>query len=119
MLYFYPRDMTPGCTREAQGFRDAAKELKKRGAVVLGVSRDSIASHEKFCKAEKLNFPLLSDPDHAVHEQYGAWGEKKSYGKTTVGAIRTTVVIGPDGKVKKIFPSVKVDGHVEKVLASL
>lgn len=119
VLYFYPRDMTPGCTREARGFRDAQAELKKRGAVVLGVSRDSLASHAEFRDAEKLDFPLLSDPTRKVHQAYGAWGEKTSYGKTTTGVIRTTVVIGPDGKVKKLFPNVKVDGHVEKVLAAI
>jgi peroxiredoxin Q/BCP len=119
VVYFYPRDATPGCTREAQGFRDAAKELQKRGAAVVGISRDSIASHQKFCTAQKLDFPLLSDPKSEVHEKYGAWGEKTSYGKTTTGVIRTTVVIGPDGKVKKVFPNVKVDGHVDKVIAAI
>jgi len=119
VLYFYPRDATPGCTVEAQSFRDAAKQLAKKGAVVLGVSKDSIASHCKFADKEKLNFPLLSDPDGKVIDRYGAWGEKSLYGKKSMGIIRTTVVIAPDGKVKEIFPKVKVAGHVEKVLEAL
>ena len=119
VLYFYPRDHTPGCTREAEGFRDAAAALKKKGAVVLGVSKDSIASHCKFRDKYTLNFPLLSDPDGKVIEAYGAWGEKVLYGKKSMGILRTTVVIEPDGKVKKIFPKVKVDGHAEAVLAAL
>jgi peroxiredoxin Q/BCP len=119
VLYFYPRDNTPGCTREAEAFRDAAAALKKKNAVVLGVSKDSIASHCKFRDKYKLNFPLLSDPDGEVLEKYGAWGEKLLYGKKSMGIIRSTVVIGPDGKIKKLFPKVKVDGHAEEVLASL
>jgi thioredoxin-dependent peroxiredoxin len=119
VLYFYPRDNTPGCTLEAQGFRDAAAQLKKKGAVVLGVSRDSIKSHCKFRDDHKLNFRLLSDPDAKAIKAYGAWGEKNMYGKTTEGILRTTVVIDEDGKVAKVFPKVKVAGHVEKVLAAL
>jgi peroxiredoxin Q/BCP len=119
VLYFYPRDNTPGCTREAEAFRDAAAALKKKNAVVLGVSKDSVASHCKFRDKYKLNFPLLSDPDGKVIEAYGAWGEKTLYGKKSMGIIRTTVVIGPDGKVKKIFPKVKVDGHADEVLAAI
>jgi peroxiredoxin Q/BCP len=119
VLYFYPRDNTPGCTREAEAFRDAAAALKKKGAVVLGVSKDSVASHCKFRDKYSLNFPLLSDADGKVIEAYGAWGEKSLYGKKSMGIIRTTVIIGPDGKVKKIFPKVKVDGHADAVLASL
>ena len=119
VLYFYPKDDTPGCTREAQGFEAKRKELGKKGAVVLGVSRDKVATHCKFRDKYGLGFPLLSDPDAKVHEKYGAWGEKVLYGKKSVGAIRTTVVIGPDGKVKKVFPKVKVDGHVDAVLAAL
>jgi peroxiredoxin Q/BCP len=119
VLYFYPKDDTPGCTREAQGFRDALPQLKKKGAVVLGVSRDSVKSHCSFRDKYDLNFPLLSDPDGKVLRAYGAWGEKNMYGKVTEGVIRTTVVIGPDGKVTKVFPRVKVDGHVDKVLAAL
>ena len=119
VLYFYPRDMTPGCTTEAQDFRDASKELKKRDAVVLGVSKDSIASHQKFCAKHDLDFPLLSDPDGAVIEKYGAWGEKNMYGKKSMGIVRTTVIIDPAGKVRTIFPKVRVKGHVEKVLEAL
>lgn len=119
VVYFYPRDNTPGCTREAQAFRDAQKQLKKLGVNVLGISRDSIAAHCKFRDDHDLNFPLLSDPDATVHKKYGAWGEKTLYGKKTTGVIRSTFVVGPDGKVKKAFSNVKVDGHVEKVLAAL
>lgn len=119
VLYFYPRDATPGCTREAQAFRDALPKLARKGAVVLGVSRDSIASHCKFRDKHRLNFPLLSDPEGKVIEAYGAWGEKNMYGRKMMGIIRTTVVIGPDGKVRKVFPKVKVAGHVEEVLACL
>jgi peroxiredoxin Q/BCP len=119
VLYFYPRDNTPGCTLEAQGFRDAAALLKKKGAVVLGVSRDSIKSHCKFRDDHKLNFRLLSDPDAKAIKAYGAWGEKNMYGKKTEGILRTTVVIDEDGKVAKVFPKVKVAGHVDAVLAAL
>ena len=119
VVYFYPRDSTPGCTVEAQGFRDAAGELAKRGAVVLGVSKDSIASHCKFSGKQGLNFPLLSDESGEMIEKYGAWGEKNMYGKKMMGIIRSTVVIGPDGRVKRVFPKVKVDGHVAAVLAAI
>jgi peroxiredoxin Q/BCP len=119
VLYFYPRDSTPGCTREAEAFRDSAAALKKKNAVVLGVSKDSIASHCKFRDKYSLNFALLSDPDGKVLEKYGAWGEKVMYGKKMMGIIRSTVVIGPDGKIRKLFPKVKVDGHADEVLAAL
>jgi peroxiredoxin Q/BCP len=119
VVYFYPRDSTPGCTREAIAFRDAAKQLAKRGAVVLGISRDSIASHCRFRDAQKLTFPLLSDPDASVHGAYGAYGEKTMYGKKIVGALRTTVLVRPDGTVGRVFPSVKVDGHADAVIAAI
>ena len=119
VLYFYPKDDTPGCTREAQGFAAAAAKFKKKNAVILGVSRDSIAAHCKFRDKYELNFQLLSDADHSVMEKYGAWGEKTLYGKTSMGVIRSTVLIGPDGKIRKIWPKVKVDGHVDAVLAAL
>jgi len=119
VLYFYPRDNTPGCTREAEAFRDAAGELEARDAVVLGVSKDSIASHQKFAGKLDLAFPLLSDPDGGVLEKYGAWGEKNMYGKKRMGIIRTTVLIDPKGKVREIWPKVRVKGHVEKVLEAL
>ncbi len=119
VLYFYPRDSTPGCTREAEGFRDVAPQLKKLKAVVLGVSKDSIASHCKFRDKYKLNFSLLSDPEGKTIEAYGAWGEKKLYGKVSMGILRSTVVIGADGKIKRLFPKVKVEGHADAVLAAL
>jgi len=106
ILYFYPKDDTPGCTKEACGFRDEWKDLTKRGAVVLGVSADGAESHQKFTSKYKLPFPLLSDPDRAVMKTYGAYGEKMMYGKKTVGVIRSTVWIGPDGRVKKHWKKV-------------
>jgi peroxiredoxin Q/BCP len=119
VLYFYPKDDTPGCTREACAFRDTQGALKKKGAVVLGVSGDSPESHDKFKAKYKLNFPLLSDPDQAVAKKYGAWGEKVLYGKKTVGMIRSTFVIDTEGIVRKVFPRVRVDGHADQVLAAL
>ena len=119
VLYFYPKDDTPGCTREACAFRDAQSALKTKGALVLGVSGDSLPSHEKFKVKYKLNFPLLSDPDKAVAKKFGAWGEKVLYGKKTVGMIRSTFVIDAQGVVRKVFPRVKVDGHADQVLAAL
>ncbi len=116
VLYFYPRDNTPGCTVEAQEFRDAVPALQKLGAVVLGVSKDSIASHIKFRDKYELTFPLLSDPDGKVLEAYGAWGEKSMYGKKMMGIIRSTVVIDPAGKVAKHWPKVSVKGHVAAVV---
>jgi peroxiredoxin Q/BCP len=119
VLYFYPKDDTPGCTREACAFRDTQAAIKKRGAVVLGVSGDSLGAHAKFKAKYKLNFPLLSDPDKAVAKKYGAWGEKVMYGKKVTGMIRSTFVIDKDGVVSKVFPRVRVDGHAEKVLEAL
>lgn len=119
VLYFYPRDMTPGCTREACAFRDSRAKIRSLGAVVLGVSPDPIASHEKFKAREKLNFPLLSDTEKAVAKKYGAFGEKVLYGKTVKGIIRSTFLIDARGVVRKVFPKVKVDGHAEEVLAAL
>jgi peroxiredoxin Q/BCP len=119
VVYFYPKDDTPGCTLEAQGFNKARAQFDKLEAAVLGVSKDSIESHCKFRDKYALKFPLLSDPDAKVIEKYGAWGEKNMYGKKSMGIIRRTVVIGPDGKVKKIFPKVKVDGHVTAVLDTI
>jgi peroxiredoxin Q/BCP len=119
VLYFYPKDDTPGCTREACAFRDSQAALKKKGVVVLGVSGDSLASHDKFRAKYKLNFPLLSDPDKATAKKYGAWGEKVLYGKKTIGMIRSTFVIDGEGVVRKVFPRVRVDGHAEQVLAAV
>jgi thioredoxin-dependent peroxiredoxin len=117
VLYFYPRDNTPGCTREACAFRDAMAKLRRRGVVVLGVGPDSLASHEKFKAQEKLNFALLSDSEKSVARAYGAFGEKVLYGKKILGMIRSTFVIDGEGVVRKVFRPVKVDGHVEKVLS--
>jgi peroxiredoxin Q/BCP len=119
VLYFYPKDNTPGCTVEAEGFRDAAAGLKKLGAVVLGVSKDSIESHCKFRDKYHLNFALLSDPDGKTLEAYGAWGEKTLYGKKSMGIIRSTVLIGSDGKVVKHWPKVSVKGHVDDVVGEV
>ena len=119
VLYFYPKDATPGCTTEAQCFRDEKSALEERGAIVLGVSKDSIASHQKFAAKQALNFPLLSDPDGATIEKYGAWGEKNLYGKKSMGILRSTVLIDPEGTVRKVWPKVRVAGHVEEVVAAL
>jgi peroxiredoxin Q/BCP len=119
VLYFYPRDNTPGCTLEAQDFQKALPEFKKRKAIVLGVSPDTSASHCKFRDKFDLSFELLSDPDHAVREKYGAWGEKTLYGKKSMGVLRSTVIIDKAGNVQKLFPKVKVNGHVDAVLAAL
>jgi peroxiredoxin Q/BCP len=119
VLYFYPRDNTPGCTTEAQDFQRALPQFKKRGAVVLGVSPDTTASHCKFRDKFSLGFELLSDPEHSVIEKYGAWGEKNMYGKKSMGVIRTTVIIDGAGQVKRVFPKVKVNGHIDAVLEAL
>jgi thioredoxin-dependent peroxiredoxin len=118
-LYFYPRDNTPGCTREAQDFTKAAARLKKLGAEVVGVSKDSAKSHAGFKDKIGIGFTLLSDPDLEAHKAYGAWGTKTMYGKKTEGVIRSTFLVSPDGKIAKAWKSVKVDGHVDKVLAAL
>jgi len=120
IVYFYPRDDTPGCTKEAEGFRKLHKKLEKLNAVVIGVSPDSSASHAKFASKYKLPFTLLSDPDRSVMEKYGAFGEKMMYGKKTMGVIRSTVWVGPDGKVKKHWARVpKAADHPQKVLEAL
>jgi len=119
VLYFYPKDDTPGCTREACAFRDRKKELEKLGAVVLGVSPDDAASHGKFRKKFELNFPLLVDKDHKLADMFGAWREKNMYGKKSMGIVRSTFLIGPDGKIAKAWRKVSVDGHDEQVLAAL
>ncbi|MCL4109668.1 UNVERIFIED_CONTAM: hypothetical protein GTU68_055029 [Idotea baltica] len=116
VLYFYPKDDTPGCTKEACAFRDRKDELTKLGAVVLGVSPDTVDSHVKFTEKFDLNFPLLADKDHKVAEKYGAWREKNRYGKVSMGIQRSTFVIDAEGKVAKTWKAVKVDGHDEKVL---
>ncbi len=119
VVYFYPRDDTPGCTREACAFRDQQATLKKLGAQVLGISSDSTESHGKFRDKYRLNFPLLSDPNHAVAEKYGAWREKNMYGKKSLGIQRSTYLIDSDGKVAKVWKAVKVDGHDAQVVAAL
>jgi peroxiredoxin Q/BCP len=120
ILYFYPKDDTPGCTKEACGFRDGWSDLKKAGAVVLGVSADSAASHKAFAAKHRLPFTLLSDPDRTVMTKYGAWGEKVMYGKKVTGVIRSTVWIGPDGKVKKHWARVREAAtHPDEVIAAL
>jgi peroxiredoxin Q/BCP len=119
VLYFYPKDDTPGCTREACAFRDSQALIKKAGAVVLGVSPDSVVSHGKFRKKYHLSFPLLADPEKSIAKKYGAFGEKVLYGKKMVGMIRSTFVIDGEGVVRKVFPKVRVDGHSEKVLETL
>jgi len=120
IVYFYPKDDTPGCTKEACGFRDGWNDLKKLGAVVLGISADSAASHKEFAAKYKLPFTLLSDPDRSVMEKYGAWGEKVLYGKKVTGVIRSTVWIGPDGKVKKHWARIREAAtHPDAVIAAL
>jgi len=116
VLYFYPKDETPGCTAEACGFRDTSAEFKKRGAVILGISPDSQGSHAKFAAHHKLPFTLLSDVGAKVAKDYGVWGERKFMGKQFMGIDRTTFVIAPDGEVEKVFRSVKADGHEKEVL---
>ena len=119
VLYFYPRDDTPGCTREACAFRDRKAALQDHGAIVLGVSTDALESHRRFRDKFELNFPLLVDADHKVAERYGAWSEKNMYGKKSMGIQRSTFLIDSDGKVAKVWKQVKVDGHDEQVLAAL
>lgn len=120
VLYFYPKDNTPGCTKEACGFRDLQPEFDKLNAVVLGVSKDAMASHDKFIDQFGLPFVLLSDPDTKVMEKYGAYGEKMHYGKLITGTTRTTTIIGPDGRVSKHWKKVpKAEAHPAKVLEFL
>ena len=119
VLYFYPRDDTPGCTREACAFRDAYGEFEERGAVLLGVSPDDEASHARFREKYSLPFALLADPEHEAAEAYGVWREKKNYGKTYWGVHRSTFVIGADGTIVRAMYGVKPDGHPEQVLAAL
>lgn len=119
ILYFYPKDMTPGCTTEACDFRDASKKLKKRKVQVLGVSRDTVASHGKFRDKHDLNFPLLADVDGKVCEAYGVWKEKSLYGRKFMGIERTTFVIDGKGKIAHVFRKVKVAGHVDAALEAV
>ena len=119
VFYFYPKDNTPGCTTEACNFRDDYTEILAAGAAVLGVSPDSVQSHDKFKLKFELPFPLLSDPDHEIADLYGAWGEKKMYGRTYMGIIRSTFVIDHQGKIVKVFPKVRPKNHSQEVLAVL
>lgn len=119
VLYFYPKDDTPGCTKEACAFRDRSAELKKLEAIVLGVSADNPASHQKFIDKYSLNFPLLSDESHEVCEKYGAWREKNMYGKKSMGIQRSTYLIDAQGKIAQVWKKVSVDGHDAQVLEAL
>ena len=119
VLYFYPKDDTPGCTREACAFRDHSARLAELGAVVLGVSADSIESHAKFREKYQLNFPLLADVEHELAEQYGAWREKNMYGKKSMGIQRSTYLIDATGKIARVWKKVSVDGHDTQVLEAL
>ena len=119
ILYFYPKDDTPGCTKEACAFRDGFAEFKKRGVVVLGVSTDPVKSHDKFVEKFQLPFTLLADEDKRIVTAYGVWGEKSFMGRKYLGTHRVTFLIGPDGRIKKIWPQVKPDGHAAEVLAEL
>ena len=119
ILYFYPRDDTPGCTKEACAFRNQFSEFKKRGAVVLGVSTDPVKSHDKFAVKFKLPFTLLADEDKKIVTAYGVWGEKSFMGRKYMGTHRVTFLIGPDGRIKKIWPRVKPEEHAAEVLAAL
>ncbi len=117
IVYFYPKDDTPGCTKEACGFRDNHDAFLERGAVVLGISPDSSGSHQKFKDKFDLPFHLLSDEDHSVAEAFGAWGEKQTSGKTSMGMIRSTFVVDEEGVVTKVFPEVKPEAHADEILA--
>ena len=119
VLYFYPKDDTPGCTKQACGIRDAYSEFTQRGAVVLGVSPDDENSHVKFRDKYELPFTLLADPEHSVSEQYGVWVEKNNYGKKSMGVERSTFLIDPEGNVSKVMRRVKPDTHADDVLAAL
>lgn len=119
VLYFYPKDDTPGCTKEACAFRDAFAAFKKKGAVVLGVSVDPVKAHDKFVEKYQLPFPLLADVDKQIVEAYGVWGQKVFMGRKYFGVHRVTFLIGPEGRIKKIWPKVKPEEHAAEVLAAL
>jgi peroxiredoxin Q/BCP len=119
ILYFYPKDDTPGCTTEACGFRDAHAAIGKRNAVVVGVSPDPPGSHARFATKFGLPFTLLCDPGHEAARAYGAWGEKNLYGKKSMGILRTTLIIGETGRIERVFRKVKAAGHAAEVLAAL
>ena len=119
VLYFYPKDMTSGCTAESCAFQESLPDFEAEGTVILGVSKDSVASHHKFREKEGLSFDLLSDEDSDTCERYGVWKEKSMYGRTHMGIERTTFVIDKNGRIAKVFPKVKVDGHADEVLEAV
>ena len=119
VLYFYPKDLTPGCTKEACGFRDDLAKFEKKDVAVLGVSADGVESHQKFTEKFGLNFPLLSDPDHKVAELYGVWQEKNMYGRKSWGIKRTTFIIDEEGKIARVFGKVDTSNHSQHVLEAL
>jgi peroxiredoxin Q/BCP len=119
VIYFYPKDMTPGCTTEANDFKDRIKDFQKAGAVVVGVSKDSVTRHDKFVDKYDLPFVLVSDEEGTMCEDFGVWQEKKLYGKTFMGIVRATFVIDEKGKVAAVWPKVKVKGHIDEVLAAV
>ena len=119
VIYFYPKDMTPGCTQESCEFGESYSTLKKLGAQVLGVSRDSVESHKKFSAKHSLPFELISDADGAMCEKYGVWQEKSLYGRKFMGIVRSTFIVGPDSRVLKVYQPVKVTGHVKQVMEDL
>lgn len=119
VIYFYPKDMTPGCTTQACDFRDNHEHLQAQGWSILGVSPDSVESHAKFREKHNLNFPLLADTDHKMAEAYGVWREKTNYGKTYVGLVRSTFLIDEDGNIQDILDNVKATGHVQRLIRNL
>lgn len=119
VLYFYPKDQTPGCTTEACDFRDNFARLKKEGYNVVGISKDSVKSHQKFIEKQELNFTLISDEDGAICESYGVWQLKKFMGREFMGIVRTTFLVGTDSKIQKIYPKVSVKGHVDEILSDI
>ncbi len=119
VVYFYPKDDTPGCTKEACSFRDSYADFKKAGVTIIGISPDKVESHKKFKEKYALPFTLLADPDHAVCEAYGVWGLKKSFGREYEGVFRTTYVIGPEGEIKRVFENVKPSDHSQEVLEAI
>ncbi len=119
IVYFYPKDDTPGCTKEACNFRDSKHEITKRGVAIDGISKDSVASHKKFAEKYTLDFPLLSDPEHKVIEAYGAWGKKKFMGREFTGTIRNTVLINPKGEIEKEYKNVNPLSHAAELIADL
>ena len=119
VLYFYPKDMTPGCTTEAQAFQANLTKIKRNGAVVIGVSKDSVDRHTRFKEKYELKFPLISDEEGKLCEKYGVWQKKKLYGKEFMGIVRSTFLIGENGKLLKVWPKVKVKGHVDEVIEAI